>query len=121
MQRELVGKQAYLSGLAAEAAVARHYGRDGRRVAATRWRGRSGEIDLIVRDGEKVIFVEVKSSRSHDRAALALSRRQLWRIQQTGEEFLGHEPRGRATPCRVDLALVDGMGRIEVIENISMM
>lgn len=37
-----------------------------------------------------------------------------------GEVALG-EPRGRATPCRVDLALVDGQGRIEVIENISMM
>lgn len=121
MQRELTGKQAYLTGLAAEAAVARHYSREGRRIAAQRWRGMGGEIDLIVREGEQVIFVEVKSSRSHDRAAQALSRNQLWRIMQAGEEFLGREPKGRATPCRVDLALVDGQGRISVIENISMM
>ena len=43
-----------VSGLAAEEIVVRHYGLP---VAAARWRGPGGEIDLILRDGATVIFV----------------------------------------------------------------
>ena len=32
-------------------------------------------------------------------------------------EFIGGEPAGQLTPVRFDLALVDGAGRIEILEN----
>jgi putative endonuclease len=107
----------YHAGHAAEAAVARHYEDDGIVICAKNWRGRAGEIDLIGRRGDEVIFVEVKQSRSHDLAASHLSQSQISRIFATVDEFLAGEPRGLMTDVRIDLALVDGQGRIDVVEN----
>ena len=112
------GAVSYRAGLAAEEAVARHYAGAGARLAARRWRGQSGEIDLVVRDRDgNVVFVEVKQSRSHAEAARHLGDRQMRRIWTAASEFLGGEPAGLDTPARFDVALVDGLGRIEVIEN----
>ena len=61
--------------------------------------------------------MEVKSARSLDRAALRLAPRQAARILSAAEEFLGSQPDGALTESRVDVALVDRQGRIEVIEN----
>ncbi|MGQ0565682.1 MAG: YraN family protein [Gemmobacter sp.] len=111
------GVVSYRAGLAAESAVARHYGRSGRAVAATRWRGEGGEIDLIARDGAEVIFIEVKQARTHAFAAERVSPRQMQRIMAAASEFLAGEPAGQATPVRFDVALVDGCGQIAIIEN----
>jgi putative endonuclease len=111
------GLVSYHAGLAAEGMVARHYLDSGRTIAAQRWRGQGGEIDLVARDGAQVIFIEVKKSDTHARAAEALSARQMARIYSAAEEFLGGEPLGQLTEARFDVALVDAMGRIEVLEN----
>lgn len=66
------------------------------------------EIDLILRDGAALIFVEVKQSRSFARAAESLSARQMQRIYRSAEEFLAGEPAGSLTEVRFDVALVDG-------------
>ena len=110
------GAASYHAGRCAEEAVARHYQSGGRSIAAARWRCSYGEIDLIARDGDEVIFIEVKQSRSHDAAAQHLSAHQMGRIVNAASVFLGGEPLGQATPVRFDLAMVDGMGRIEVLE-----
>lgn len=97
--------------------MAQFYEARGTAICARNWRGSGGEIDLIGRDGDVVIFVEVKQSRSHDLAASHLSPAQIGRIFATVDEFLAGEPKGLLTDVRIDLALVDGMGRIEVLEN----
>lgn len=111
------GLVSYHAGLAAEAAVAQHYSRSGREIAATRWRGSAGEIDLIARDGDAVIFIEVKQSATHAQAAEHLTPRQMARIYASASEFLGGEPGGQNTECRFDVALVDEVGHIEILEN----
>jgi len=111
------GRANYHAGHAAEASVARHYEARGIAICARNWRGPSGEIDLIGRRGAEVIFVEVKQSRSHDLAASHLSPGQIRRIFASVDEFLAGEPAGLMTDVRIDLALVDGQGRIEVVEN----
>ncbi len=111
------GAAAYRSGLAAEEATARHYERLGRVIAARRWRGSGGEIDLIARQGDELVFIEVKQARSCAEAALRLTPRQMARIMGAASEFLAGEPRGQASFCRFDVALVDAAGRIEVVEN----
>jgi putative endonuclease len=113
----MAGALSYHAGLAAEAAVARHYESCGRAIAARRWRSEAGEIDLIARDGDELIFIEVKHSRSHSEAAQHLSASQMARIHASASVFLAREPAGQDTPSRFDVALVDGAGRIEVIEN----
>lgn len=111
------GLMNYHAGHAAESSVARHYEDRGIAICAQNWRGITGEIDLIGRNGDVVVFVEVKQSRTHDLAASHLSQAQIGRIFATVDEFLAGEPKGLLTDVRIDLALVDGMGRIEVIEN----
>ena len=107
----------YHAGLAAEDLIARDYRRRGHQIVAQRWRGRRGEIDLIVREEDRVIFVEVKKSRDFARAAESLSYRQMQRILGAAEEFVAGEPKGLLTEMRFDVALVDAVGRIEILEN----
>lgn len=114
------GARNALGGRAAESAVARHYQDRGLPVATTRWRGAAGEIDLVARDGDGLIFVEVKQGRDFDRAAEHLSGRQIGRICAAASEYLARMPLGQLTNVRFDLALVDGQGRIEIRENAFM-
>lgn len=115
--RKSRGLTNYLAGHAAEASVARHYEDRGIAICARNWRGITGEIDLIGREGDVVVFVEVKQSRTHDLAATHISRAQIGRIFATVDEFVAGEPKGLLTDVRIDLALVDSLGRIEVVEN----
>ena len=114
------GLVSYHAGLAAEDAVQRHYTDAGRILAASRWRGKSGEIDLVMREGASVVFVEVKKAATHAEAALRLTSRQMARIYASASEFLAGEPAGQNTESRFDVALVDSYGRIEVLENAFM-
>lgn len=111
------GLRNHLAGHTAEASVARLYEGRGIPICARNWRGSGGEIDLVGRNGDQVIVVEVKQSRTHDLAASHILPAQVARIFQTVEEFLDTQPLGSLTDVRIDLALVDGQGRIEVIEN----
>jgi len=113
----MAGATSYQAGYAAEDSVARVYENRNHRIAARRWRGQGGEIDLIARDGDTVVFVEVKKSRSFAAAALRLARHQIDRICASGAEFLAGEPRGQLTDVRFDLALVNGTGAVRIIEN----
>lgn len=112
------GAMAYHAGLAAEHQVAAHYQRAGRKIAAHRWRGRyGGEIDLIAREGDKVIFIEVKRAETHAWAVERLTRRQMQRISVSAEEFVARTPGCANMDMRFDVALVDAQGRIEILEN----
>lgn len=116
----MAGRESYLAGLAAEDSVARDYERRGYGVVARRWRGSGGEIDLVLRDRDGFVFVEVKKARDFARAAGRLSAAQLGRICQTACEFLAGVPGGGLAAMRFDLAMVDGVGRMERLENITL-
>lgn len=97
--------------------VATDYERRGFSIAHRRWRGGGGEIDLIARDGDGLVFIEVKKSTSFDHAACRISRRQMDRICASAAQFLEHEPGGQLTNVRFDAALVDATGAVQIIEN----
>ncbi len=111
------GIRAYRSGAAAEAGVARDYERRGFAIARRRWRGKGGEIDLIARKEDRVIFIEVKSARDFATAAERVGTRQMQRLYAAAGEFLEGEPAGQLTPARFDVALVDGRGACQIVEN----
>ncbi len=111
------GAISYHSGLAAEESVARKYENSGHEIAARRWRSKAGEIDLIARKDGNVVFIEVKKSRSIARAAQMLRQRQIERIYTTAAIYLDGEPAGQDSEARFDVALVDGQGRIDILEN----
>ena len=116
-RRALRGQTNYRFGQAAEGQVEGAYLKTGYRLRNRRWRGGAGEIDLVMEKGEEIVFVEVKASRTHDRAAASLSRRQIDRLLKSAEVYIGQLPCGLSTPMRFDVALVDGRGRVDVIEN----
>ena len=49
---------------------------------------------------------------------MKLTRRQMSRIFNAGQEYLGGLPRGELTPARIDAALVNATGAIQIIENM---
>ena len=111
------GRSAYLAGDAAEQRVEQDYERRGYALARRRWRGSTGEIDLILHNGDGLIFVEVKKSRSFARAAERLTRPQMRRIYASAEEYLGQMSNGALTDVRFDVVLVNERGETQVIEN----
>jgi putative endonuclease len=52
-----------LLGERGERLAARHLKRQGMRILLRRYRSEQGEIDLIARDGDTLVFVEVKARR----------------------------------------------------------
>ena len=107
-ERSRRGALAWHSGNAAEEATARYYESRGARIAARRWRGRAGEIDLILRERDgTVVFVEVRQRASAARggAAASVSSTKQRRIIFAARHYL---MRLRTPPpCRFDVVLVE--------------
>lgn len=111
------GRTSFHAGLAAESVVLLHYQREGSALLAERWRGSAGEIDLVFQDDDVIVFVEVKKSATFAQAAARVSIRQQQRIFAAAQEFLSSQPAGLLTATRFDAALVDNLGKVEIIQN----
>lgn len=107
----------YRAGLSAEDTVSAQYEAQGFVLQQTRWRGPGGEIDLILAKDGMTVFVEVKRARDFETAAARILPAQMARIWASAEAYLGTLPAGADSACRIDVALVDGQGRVQVIEN----
>ena len=71
---------------------------------------RQGEIDLIARDGEYLVFVEVKYRVDTSRgwAAQAVDIRKQRRISRAAGYYLYREKMGTDQACRFDVVAIDG-------------
>ena len=116
--RKMRGKLAHLSGIAAEDAVCRRYVAAGYQLVATRKRCPEGEIDLLLRNGPELVAVEVKQSSTHALAWEHATPAQLRRVGAATERCMLDMADLGITDMRVDLALVDGQGVIEVTEGL---
>jgi putative endonuclease len=105
------------AGEQAEKLAAEYLARNGLAIVARNWRCRFGEIDLIARDGEMLVFVEVRAraSRSHGGAVESISARKRHRLSAAASHYLARTRSQR--PCRFDAVLLDGAQRIEWIRN----
>lgn len=67
--------------------------------------GKTGEIDIIARDGTQLVFVEVRarSNRHFSSAAGSVNVRKQQRIVRTAQLFLQHRPQWANMPCRFDV------------------
>ena len=106
----------YHAGVAAEGSVELSYERAGYACLHRRWRGKGGEIDLIFRAKDAIVFVEVKKAKTHDRAAERISPRQVTRILTAAEEFIGLNPEFAFHDLRCDAALVNAEGAVRIEE-----
>ncbi len=111
------GRRAFLSGAAAEQIVERLYQARGIEILENRWRGQSGEIDMILQDGPAVVFCEVKKARDFDTAMSRLGMPQIQRIHGAAAEYLATVPDGQLAQVRFDLAVVNDTGQSEIHEN----
>lgn len=110
----------YQAAISAERIVCRKYLRAGARFGAHRWHGPGGEIDLIFTEGARVVFVEVKKSKTHCAALERVTQRQLARIRASAEAYLGDCPNGALTEMRIDVASVDANGTVQIVHDVGM-
>lgn len=84
---------------------------EGWAVLARRARTPAGELDLVVRRGAMLAFVEVKARPRLAEAAFALGPRQRARLLAAAEAWLAGNPVEPTTELRFDVILVDAEGR----------
>ena len=97
---------AFRLGLSAETRAAAFLLAKGFRIAARRWRSPAGEIDLVVRRGRLLVFVEVKARDRFDDAAEAVTERQRRRIAAAAEAWLASHADDLQRDIRFDAVLV---------------
>ena len=105
-------------GETGEELACRELRRRGYAVVARRFRTRFGEIDIIARDGETLVFVEVKarSSPEFGAPAEAVTPRKQHTISLMASEYLLRTG-STAAPCRFDVvAVMMGQGRPPRVE-----
>jgi putative endonuclease len=100
-QTQKVGKQA-------EEFAADYLQERGFRIIDRNWRCRWGELDLIAREGEQMVFIEVKARSTHDFGSPeeSLTRSKKGRLLKTAWQYL--ETVGKLdSEWRFDLIAID--------------
>lgn len=104
------------TGDAAEDTALAHLRRHGLQLVERNFRCKGGEIDLVMRDGATLVFVEVRAraSASHGGAAASVTPAKQRRLIVAAQVFL----QGQAfpPPCRFDVIGLDGE-RLEWLRN----
>ena len=77
----------------------------GLRVLARNFSGKTGEIDIVAREGEQLIFLEVRArnNRYFESAAESVNTRKQQRIARTAQLYLQQRPHWSNMPCRFDV------------------
>lgn len=104
------------SGRAAEDAAVRYLVEHGYAILARNVRGAGGEIDVVAREGDVIVFVEVKAraSGSYGSAVAAVDARKRKRLRAVAADWLQvAAPRAKA---RFDVVAFDA-GRIALHRN----
>ena len=99
-------RRAYRRGTKGEGRAAALLRLKGYRVLERRWRSPAGEVDLIAKKGDTLIFVEVKARASHDAAAESIVSRQRRRIARAAEAYLAYNADMEIENVRFDAILV---------------
>jgi putative endonuclease len=91
--------------------------RRGYAIVARRYRRRSGELDIIARDGRTLVFVEVKArrGRTFGEAAEAVTGYKQRRIAKVALDFVSRHHL-HDCPCRFDVVSIHVDGDRTVIE-----
>ncbi|HEV7392117.1 MAG TPA: YraN family protein [Burkholderiales bacterium] len=95
-------------GVEAEAMAAAFLERQGLTILARNYRCRLGEIDLIARDREATVFVEVRSraSAAFGGAAASITAAKRQRLLKAARHYISRQ---RSVPqCRFDALLIEG-------------
>lgn len=80
----------------------------GYEILARRFEAGGGEIDLIARKRETLVFVEVKARRELDDAVFAVTPKTRRRIEAAARSFLAKAPRYAGHGVRFDIVALAG-------------
>jgi putative endonuclease len=110
-----------LLGRRAERAAARFLVHRGLRIIAKNYRTNLGEIDLVMHDGDELVFVEVRyrSRTDFGDGAATVGLRKQQRLIRAAAHFIAHRDPTDA-PCRFDVVSISGPNyklRLEWIRN----
>ena len=97
---------AFRTGLSAENRAAAWLMAKGYRILAKRFRTPYGEIDIVARRRNLLVFVEVKARASLDEAAYAVTPRQQRRIVEAAQAWLMAHPEHADFDMRFDAMLI---------------
>ncbi len=91
-----------------EQAALRYLKRRGLTKVEENFRCKGGEIDLIMRDGDTLVFVEVRqrADRRHGGAAASITPNKIRRLVRAAQVYLQRLP--TLPPCRFDVVAIDG-------------
>jgi len=108
-------------GKRGEDLACRELERRGYEIVARRFRVRSGELDIVARDGATLVFVEVKAraSRAFGDAAEAVTPRKQLQLTRLANEYLMRHHLSDC-PCRFDIVAIhfdEGSPEIEILQN----
>ncbi|GIZ12371.1 YraN family protein [Pseudomonas sp. NCCP-436] len=107
-------------GRAAEQAARLHLEHNGLRLIEQNWRCRLGELDLVMLDGDTVVFVEVRARRhsAWGGALESVDARKRGKLIRAAELFLQQQPRWARHSCRFDVvAIQTGSAHLDWIQN----
>jgi putative endonuclease len=84
--------------------------RAGLALLARNYTTRLGELDLVMRDGDTVVFVEVRYRvrAGHGDAAASVTRAKQDKLIRAAQLWLAAHPRHAQRPCRFDVVSYDG-------------
>ena len=97
---------AFRTGLSAETRAAAFLMAKGYRILAKRFKTPHGEIDLVAKKSNLVVFVEVKARARLDDAAYAVTPRQQARIIDAAQGWLMTHPEHAEFDLRFDAILI---------------
>jgi putative endonuclease len=97
-------------GRAAEDAALHFLQARGFTLVARNYRCRRGEIDLVMRDGECLVFIEVRARRSnaYGGAAASIGVAKQRRLAAAARHFLMTHPLEASRPARFDVVAISG-------------
>jgi putative endonuclease len=95
-------------GDAGERLARRHLEQQGFAFVAANWRCPSGELDLIMREGDSLIFVEVKTRRGESLGAAeeSITAAKAQRLLRAAQIYLGTRPELNDVFWRIDLLAI---------------
>ena len=96
----------HVKGKRAEYAALLYFMGKGYRPVKLRYKTKVGEIDLIVRRGTELVFVEVKARADRTDAAYAIHTKNQSRVMQAAQQFLQQYPSYSGCQVRFDAMLI---------------
>ena len=88
-------------------------------LLAHRYKTYVGEIDIVAKRKNEIVFIEVKARKDEEKCHIAITQKQLRRVQNASQIFLKRNPQFQDYAIRYDVILISDWSLPLHIENIT--